>query len=185
MRSRTSYPDGSLLPLTKRQREIVKLGGSEMKHWNDYNTPLTNKERKEFRKWAKRSGINPLDQGTYDIQGFWKSGDWKRVDADGHGSDTWKKPNHPTFSTESKYADEAVGGLWSPDGGYMAPNRFKTMYGDDAYNNPEYGVFTEPGRPEYLQGYMLPPAEVVEYSAGGKFVLNKTRPYGMRLKKKR
>ena len=64
---------------------------------NKYNTELTKEEQKEFDKWAeeesKKQGRDILmDKGAYDVQGFWKSGDWKNRDADNHGTDTWKKP---------------------------------------------------------------------------------------------
>lgn len=74
-----------------------------------YNTPLTAKEVIEFDKWKARYA--PKDSGKdYDLRGAFKAG--LKPDANGHWPDTFKKPNHPTFSRESVYAD-ATAGTWA------------------------------------------------------------------------
>ena len=85
-----------------------------------YNTPLNSKERKEFQKWAadqsEKLGRDVLrDLYDYDLQGAWKDG-FARSD-NGHLPDTYKKPNHPTFSDQSKYdgAEGIKGGTWGTD----------------------------------------------------------------------
>jgi len=68
----------------------------------NFNTPLTPSEEKKFAAWK---AINaPLDSGVdYDLRGAFKAG--IKPDAEtGHWPDTFKKPNHPTFSNESQYA---------------------------------------------------------------------------------
>ena len=86
---------------------------------NKYNTPLTPAEEARFQAWgqqqaAQRGGRNPAaDVYDYDMRGFWKSGG--QFDAgSGHAGDTFKKPNHPTFSTYSQYhgTDGNQGGTW-------------------------------------------------------------------------
>lgn len=76
-----------------------------------YNTPLSEDEEKRFRKWAKEQK-RERDVYDYDLRGFWKEGN--AFAENGHGSDRFKKPNHPTFSTESRYhgADGYYGGQW-------------------------------------------------------------------------
>ena len=85
---------------------------------NRYNTELTSEEEKEFSSWVKseseKQGRNILkDMEDYDVKGFWKS--QTSIDERGHGSDLFKKPNHPTFSMGSQYhgADGMMGGKWS------------------------------------------------------------------------
>lgn len=80
------------------------------------NTALTPEEEAAFQKWAK---ANPRLASTYDYdaRGFWKSGAQASSDT-GHGGDRWKKPNHPTFSTQSQYngVDGLLGGSWGQHG---------------------------------------------------------------------
>jgi hypothetical protein len=50
------------------------------------------------------------------LRGAFKAG--LRPSANGHWPDTYKKPNHPTFSVESQYAtgaDRAKAGHWDGD----------------------------------------------------------------------
>ena len=86
-----------------------------------YNTKLTPEQEKEFQKWAKeeskRQGRNVLkDLYDYDLRGLFIDGGGFGG-SNGHATDTYKKPNHPTFSTGSKYSgvDGYVGGKWSED----------------------------------------------------------------------
>jgi hypothetical protein len=126
----------------------------EMMFKDKYNTELTKEETNDFNKWvakeSKQQGRDiMMDKGAYDIQGFWKSGDWKNRDADNHGTDTWKKPNHPTFSNQSKYNGEGgwYGGNWTEDAGYQPSKQTFNNYGPDYYN---WMFGDEPNRPEHL-----------------------------------
>lgn len=81
-----------------------------------YNTKLSDADEAEFQKWAT---ANPRLGGTYDYdaRGFWQAG--AGAADNGHGSDQWKKPNHPTFSTGSQYSgvDGFQGGQWAQSQG--------------------------------------------------------------------
>lgn len=128
-----------------------------------FNTELTPIEKIHYKLWLEAGFGNPRDIGVYDLQGYWKSGQWKNnTDPDNHGSDEFKKPNHPTFSAESKYSkqkggSEYIGGVWREDGGFMAgPHNF---YDNDALM---WEFNREPNRPEYL--YMGLPAVTVNGS---------------------
>lgn len=72
------------------------------------------------------------DLGDYDVQGFFLSGN--ATAANGHGTDTFKKPNHPTFSVESQYngQDGKTGGAWSEQDG-------KTVFTPSPTNIQMYG----------------------------------------------
>jgi len=126
----------------------------EMMYTDRFNTSLSKKEQKDFNEWvaqeSQRQGRNILmDKGAYDVQGFWKSGDYKNTDENGHGSDKWKKPNHPTFSNQSNYhgVDGFYGGNWTEKSGYQPSKQSADMYGPGYYNR----IFAEePGRREHL-----------------------------------
>ena len=90
---------------------------------NEYNTPLSQNEQPLFKKWA---GEKIKDKYDYDLQGFWLAD--RKFGSDGHGTDEFKKPNHPTFSNESKYSNEKTpGGVWdqNDEGTYrFTPSEF-------------------------------------------------------------
>lgn len=85
-----------------------------------FNTSLTAKEEKAFRTWAVQNKRDPdMESIDYDLRGFWKNGN--DFAANGHGSDLFKKPNHPTFSVDSQWhgtptpeGGTYVGGTWAP-----------------------------------------------------------------------
>jgi hypothetical protein len=79
-----------------------------------YNTPLSPAEEKNYQSWAKKAGRD-RDVYDYDMRGAWKQG--ITADRSGHFPDTYKKPNHPTFSNESIYhgRDGHFGGYWDQD----------------------------------------------------------------------
>jgi hypothetical protein len=91
-----------------------------------HNTQLTPAEEKAFTKWATKTG-KIKDLYDYDLKGFWKSG--AGTAENGHGTDVYKKPNHPTFSDQSKYhTSDTPGGTWAqtPTG--------QTMFTPSPYN---------------------------------------------------
>ncbi len=66
-----------------------------------YQTALSTAQEASFRAWKLRHA--PTDSGIdYDYRGAFLAG--VTADASGHWPDTYKKPNHPTFSVESIYA---------------------------------------------------------------------------------
>lgn len=105
-----------------------------------FNTQLTPEEELKFIKWVTKESKKSkrdilMDLGAYDVRGYWKSNDWKITDPSGrgHGPDTWKKPNHPTFSNESIYhgtilpnGERAIGGTWGEN--TFTPGRTNLKY---------------------------------------------------------
>lgn len=90
-----------------------------------FNTTLRPTDEVAFQAWAKQAST---DQGrdvlgdlyNYDLRGWWKDGDGRA--ANGHLTDAYKKPNHPTFSDQSVYSNGANrGGQWTqtPDGSWQ------------------------------------------------------------------
>ena len=87
-----------------------------------FNTQLSPDEEQEFRRWALTNKRDPdMETIDYDLRGFWKEGG--AFGENGHATDRYKKPNHPTFSVESMWHNTKspsgttyVGGTWnSPD----------------------------------------------------------------------
>lgn len=87
----------------------------ESDYTNLFNTPLSAADEAAFQQWAAQ---NPRLGNTYDYdaRGFWKAGA-QQAD-NGHGSDQFKKPNHPTFSDQSQYSgvEGMTGGQWVQNG---------------------------------------------------------------------
>lgn len=83
-----------------------------VKGLDPYDTRLTDEEEKGFKDWKAKNA--PNDSGKdYDLRGAYKADTQPDPDR-GHMGDTFKKPNHPTFSDQSKYHDGNTyqGGHW-------------------------------------------------------------------------
>ena len=85
--------------------------------YDKYNTQVPQEDLQAYTSWLLSEGSRQgrdllMDRGDYDVQGYWLAGE--RPDERGHGTDAYKKPNHPTFSDESVYhgADGYYGGSW-------------------------------------------------------------------------
>lgn len=77
-----------------------------------YDTKLTPIQEAKYRLAATKAGrIN--DTTNYDLRGAWLENP-KSISSSGHLTDKYKKPNHPTFSSESKYSTLSnPGGTWT------------------------------------------------------------------------
>jgi hypothetical protein len=88
-----------------------------------------------YMQWAQAGGKNPFEEEhDYDLRGYYKAGG--TLDKDAHLPDTFKKPNHPTFSDESKYSGPGQeGGHWTTDkkGNYVG---FTAGPGNLQYHTP-------------------------------------------------
>lgn len=80
-----------------------------------FETPLNSAEESTFQEWKQK--VAPNDSGAdYDLRGAFKAG-LQPDPQNGHWPDTFKKPNHPTFSDQSIYAGQApdLAGTWEGD----------------------------------------------------------------------
>lgn len=88
--------------------------GNKFFNPDNFNTPIPDNRKIEYANWAKN---NVFDSGhDYDYQGAFLAGFDRSKDPNGHLPDTFKKPNHPTFSVHSKYATGAYkkyAGSWA------------------------------------------------------------------------
>src|SRR6185436_2155034 len=69
-------------------------------------TQLEPMQEVQFQDWAKKNKVR-LEPGwneDYDMRGLWKSNPGEAPDERGQWPDTYKLPNHPTFSSQSIYA---------------------------------------------------------------------------------
>jgi len=81
-------------------RKLPDNQSPETQPRSGYDTPLSPLEESVFQHWKQR--VAPNDSGEdYDLRGAFKAG--AEPSENGHMPDTWKKPNHPTFSDQSKY----------------------------------------------------------------------------------
>ena len=120
-------------------------------------TNLSPEEEVKFQAWKAKYA--PMDSGSdYDLRGAFKEGitpDGER----GHFPDTYKFPNHPTFSKESKYSTpEHPGGEWGERNG-------RTTF------TPSEWMADDASRMEDLKKYFKkvePDAELIMPGSGGK-----------------
>ncbi len=99
-----------------------------------YDTPLTSSEEMHYQSWKHRYA--PKDSGfDYDLRGAFKAG-LQPDEKTGHWPDTYKKPNHPTFSVESIYAKDRpdLAGRWT------GPKRDKYVPPKKSKINPLKGI---------------------------------------------
>lgn len=81
----------------------------------------------DYKDWlAKQSQLQGrdvgLDEQEYDLEGYFNELKATPIDGGGHLPDAFKKPNHPTFSDQSKYHVPVIqqGGNW--DGNTFTPS---------------------------------------------------------------
>lgn len=94
---------------------------SQSQGGDPFETKLSADEEANFKVWKGKYA--PNDSGSdYDLRGAFKAG-LRPSAKNGHWPDTFKKPNHETFSVESKYAKDAPdkAGHWEGDT-YVTPD---------------------------------------------------------------
>lgn len=108
-----------------------------------YNTPLSPADQAAFQAWtigesARRGRDVTRDLEDYDLQGYWKDIGKKDASSQGHMTDVYKKPNHPTFSDQSKYHNtpapwggKFVGGKWDDTGYTPSPEMLAHTHNAD------------------------------------------------------
>ena len=90
-----------------------------------YQTPLSPQQEMAFQLWKQK--FAPHDTGEdYDLRGAFLKG-FMPDPQSGHWPDTYKKPNHPTFSNESIYATPYGAGHWL--GNQYVPSFLKLLLG--------------------------------------------------------
>lgn len=108
---------------------------------SSYDTKLSSVDEGKFSAWKQQYAPNDSG-GDYDLRGAYKEG-LKPDPVTGHWPDTYKKPNHPTFSDQSIYAKDAPekAGHWDGDT-YVPPsaNPFDSFDTPPIDGNSMFGV---------------------------------------------
>jgi hypothetical protein len=109
----------NILTLISLLKELHGNGFPSLLGKNNYETKLTPEEEKLFQVWKTKYA--PNDSGVdYDLRGAFKSG-LTPDQSTGHWADTFKKPNHPTFSNQSMYSSFGNPGQWIGEN-YISPS---------------------------------------------------------------
>lgn len=92
-------------------------GGNIKTSWDNYRTKLSKAEEKEFSKWKSKLPERLQSDQDYDLKGFFKAYGKEPIPKgeEFHLTDEFKLPNHPTFSSQSKYYNDEtkyLGGEW-------------------------------------------------------------------------
>ncbi len=117
-----AVPTSQIIVNAIRPETIGADGGLRGSPNNGFVTPLSRQEEMAYRMW--KAVVAPSDDGRdYDYRGAFKAG--VTPDDAGHWPDTFKKPNHPTFSTDSQYVTFApeLAGTWRDDVYIPAPKK--------------------------------------------------------------
>lgn len=133
-----------------------------------YNTQLSPGQEWQFQNWvSNRSATEGRDVSKdlfdYDLRGAWLNN--AESAANGHLPDTWKKPNHMTFSDQSMYSAPGMpGGQWSqglqPRSWQFQASPFNTTMNDPA-DMQQYFSKVEQGNALVLP-QQAPPAQSVQ-----------------------
>lgn len=107
-----------------------------------YNTQLT---PLQYAQYMHDMGRKSTDTQDYDMRGAWLNG--ARANGNGHFTDQFKKPNHPTFSDQSQYSTP------QHPGGYWTDNTFV----------PSANMYADRDRMQALIEYLKGPAEQGQY----------------------
>lgn len=125
---------------------ITKALAAQADQSANYNTPLGAEQKLAYALWAASLPQQLQSTADYDLQGAWKGN--ARAAANGHLPDTYKKPNHPTFSAESDYSGPyAQGGAWVAP---TDPRQAEAGRGYTFFASPDNLRFRSP---EELQAY--------------------------------
>lgn len=132
---------GSLTP------ERLGQPGGNLDFSNRYNTKLSAPDEAAYQSWVATLPEGQRNTFDYDMRGAFKAG--AGAAGNGHFPDTFKKPNHPTFSDQSQYngVDGYRGGSWEGEDG--GPFTFKTGSANTQMRSPQelkdYFSRVEPG----------------------------------------
>lgn len=112
-----------------------------------YNTPIPESKKAGFAQWLANLPEYQRGSEDYDMQGAFLAGLGRG--GNGHFPDTFKKPNHMTFSDESIYSTpQNQGGKWVPtgDGNYVFWASPANLGYNSATSISDYFRRNEPGQ---------------------------------------
>lgn len=90
------------------------------KNLGEYDTELGAVRENMYHQWKQSLPKQLQSEEDYDLRGYYKETGGETTD--GHLPDKYKKPNHPTFSKDSKYYKEGMwAGEWTKEGNFKIP----------------------------------------------------------------
>ena len=142
----------SVAKIYKRPLKKYKTGGTV----ESFDTALSPEELKSYNTFAQQyanvKGLRNVSDASkdYDLQGWYKANQTNlpELNSNIHFKDTWKKPNHITFSDQSMYSTpEHAGGKWL--------NENENETGAWSYLPSEHNLKTTPSDryQEYFKNY--------------------------------
>ncbi len=122
---RFEVPEGTTAESAQTMIEQHISGSQGQKSYDALNTKLSPEQETGFQQWKQKNA--PRDSGEdYDLRGAFLKG-YTPSPENGHFPDEFKKPNHPTFSDQSKFAKDYpdLAGHWASDNKTYIPPRGK------------------------------------------------------------
>jgi len=134
-----------------------------------YNTELSPEQKAAYQKWVAIQDV-PTSTRDYDLQGFFANQIFGKKDTskhEGHFPDTWKKPNHMTFSDQSQYAETlpdgtSTGGTWIE---HLSPEDDPNGKGNYHFIRPTHGRIPDKPFREYWERVEAPYGHTYEMSS--------------------
>jgi hypothetical protein len=106
----------------KLTEEGTKAENKLLQSMGEHDTFLGVAEEGLYQERKKSLPKSLQSEKDYDLRGAYKAGLLDNVEEGMHLPDTFKKPNHITFSKESKYYEDGMwAGEWTEDGDFMIP----------------------------------------------------------------
>lgn len=105
-KAKTILQDGQIRGknITAKQQRYFGFLASKAQN----GTKLDSAQEQQFEQWRNQLPQQLQYTGNYDLRGLWLSNPNAQPSSNLHFPDTYKLPNHPTFSDESKYYNPQV-----------------------------------------------------------------------------
>lgn len=112
--------DYSQLEIGKILDASIAADEAVEKQMGEFDTYLGAASEQAYQSWKNGLPEQLQSDVDYDLRGYYK--EHGPEDAAGHLTDKYKKPNHPTFSVESKYYKKGMwAGKWDEAGNFRIP----------------------------------------------------------------
>ena len=112
--------DYSQLEIGKILDASIAADEAVEKQMGEFDTYLGAASEQAYQSWKNDLPEQLQSDVDYDLRGYYK--EHGPEDAAGHLTDKYKKPNHPTFSVESKYYKKGMwAGKWDEAGDFRIP----------------------------------------------------------------
>ena len=125
---------------------------------NNYNTQIPINKVTLYNKWFNSLPSDIRNTDNYDMQGYWLNmvdGRNESREEGEHFPDTYKKPNHPTFSNQSQYKNNKAGSWIVKNNNYVGFNMSPWQMNNSDETLHALG-YDSNVKPVYNNGIVLP-----------------------------